>query len=302
MKKWIIGLGLALAWPGVVGCAAEREATSLDFVFFTDVHARPQWDTPEALRKAARVINDCHPAFVIAGGDLITDGFQAAVGTTGPFWDAYMHLHNGITSPVHVVMGNHDLVGARPSDGSPPAGDPRALFGETFGLEQTYRSFDTGGYHFILLNSPQLTTANPYGYEGRIDSAQLAWLKEDLRQVAPETPIILVTHFPLLTAFYQAVDGADTIPVRGMVMNNDEVLELFARHHLLLVLQGHTHAFEAIQWRGSWFLTGGAICAKWWRGPWLGTEEGFLNIRLRGDTVTWNYIDYGWDARRPPDQ
>jgi hypothetical protein len=68
------------------------------------------------------------------------------------------------------------------------------------------------------------------------------------------------------------------------------------------VLQGHTHIDELIRWRGISFITGGAVCAKWWRGPWYGTEEGFGVVDLSGRHADWEYIDYGWEARRPSDQ
>ena len=47
------------------------------------------------------------------------------------------------------------------------------------------------------------------------------------------------------------------------------------------------------------FITGGAICARWWRGPWHGTAEGFNVITLQGNRIDWQYIDYGWETKRP---
>ena len=77
------------------------------------------------------------------------------------------------------------------------------------------------------------------------------------------------------------------------------MLEAFKDHNLMLVLQGHLHARELLRWHDTTFITGGAICAKWWRGNWYGTEEGFNLITLRDGRVEWDYIDYGWEARRP---
>ena len=54
-----------------------------------------------------------------------------------------------------------------------------------------------------------------------------------------------------------------------------------------------------LQWRGTRFITGGAVCGKWWRGVWHGTEEGFGVLTLTGNRVDWEYVDYGWEARRP---
>ena len=83
------------------------------------------------------------------------------------------------------------------------------------------------------------------------------------------------------------------------MVNNVEVLELFKEHNLILVLQGHLHVNELMRWRETTFITGGAVCARWWRGPNLGTEEGFGVVTLSEDHVEWEYIEYGWEARRP---
>jgi 3',5'-cyclic AMP phosphodiesterase CpdA len=250
--------------------------------------------------QAAEAMNRQKPDLVIAGGDLVTDGFTSSAKSMEPRWDAYMAMHGAIDAPVHPVIGNHDFIAARPEDGTPPAPDPRAVFLEKFGLERTYLSLDAGGYHLILLDSVQVLPEKR-SYVGRIMPDQFEWLKEDLAGVAPETPIVIATHIPLLTAFYQATLGTEKpTPTSRVVTNAKEVLGLFEERNLVLVLQGHTHINELVRWRGITFITGGAVCARWWRGPWYGTEEGFGIVTLDGSDVAWEYVDYGWEARRPP--
>jgi len=103
----------------------------------------------------------------------------------------------------------------------------------------------------------------------------------------------------LLTSFYLATVGT-TRPTPNTVVigNNVEILKVFEGHNLRLVLQGHNHVNELIRWRGISFITGGAICGAWWRGPRLGTEEGFGMVTLSDEDVLWEYIDYGWEAKR----
>jgi Icc protein len=84
-----------------------------------------------------------------------------------------------------------------------------------------------------------------------------------------------------------------------VVVNNLDVLKIIKEHNVILVLQGHLHVKELILWQHTKFIGGGAICGKWWRGPWHGTEEGFSVITLTGNTVSWEYIDYGWESCRP---
>jgi 3',5'-cyclic AMP phosphodiesterase CpdA len=291
------GCSAKMAWP-----TRGSEKGTLRLVFYTDVHARLEWETPTALKKAAAAINANKPDLVIAGGDLITDGFQNPASVAVPRWNAYMEMHREIKGDLFPAIGNHDLVAANPADGSVPAQDPRAIFLAQMGLDRTYYSFDAVGYHFIVLDTIQVS-GDQYQYHGIVAADQIEWLKDDLKHVSPNTPIVITTHIPLLSAFYAASRGATfAAPKDRVVVNNVEVLDLFKDHNLLLVLQGHLHVKELIRWRGTTFITGGAICGKWWRGPWFDTNEGFNIITLAGDRVEWEYIDYGWQARRPKSQ
>ena len=270
--------------------------------FYTDVHARQEWDTPIALRKATAAINAKKTDLVLAGGDLITDGYQSSVATAATRWDAYMKMHQEIKADLYPAFGNHDLVAIAPSDGSPPANNPRAEFLSRTGLDRTFYSFDAVGFHFVFLDSIQISEG-VYPYIGMIWPDQIEWLKRDLSQVLPNTPIIVTTHIPLLTAFYSATRGATyAAPGSRVVINNLGVLKLFNDHNVILVLQGHLHVREMIRWRGTTFVTGGAVCGKWWRGAWFDTDEGFNIITIDENRIELDYIDYGWQARRPPNQ
>ncbi len=275
---------------------------SLRLVFFTDVHARAEWETPNALMKAARTINSYQPDLVIGGGDLITDGFQSSAASVAHRWDVYMSMHNALDGEVHSVIGNHDLVAAIPIDGSEPSADPRSVFRDRLDVARTYYSFDINGYHVVLLDSIQVTNADTK-YKGLVSPSQLEWLKHDLSRVPHDQPIIVALHIPLLTSYYQATEGGiSAAPAARVVVNNLEVLDMFRDHNLVLVLQGHMHVSEYLQWKDTVFVTGGAVCGKWWRGTWHGTEEGFALITLRDNEVDWEYVTYGWQARRPPNQ
>ena len=103
------------------GCSAKTfwpvrgsEKGSLRLVFYTDVHARTEWETPVALTRATEAINAQKADLIIAGGDLITDGFQSSADRVAPRWDAYMKMHREIKGDLYPVIGNHDLVAAVP--------------------------------------------------------------------------------------------------------------------------------------------------------------------------------------------
>lgn len=287
------------AAPSIVRSAVRPK---LHFAFYTDVHARTEWGTPKAMMKAADFINREKPEIVVGGGDFITDGFQSRYQDVAARWDVYMEMHRAIKAPNFPTIGNHDLVAANPEDGSLPDPDPKRVYREKLGLEREYFSFDAGGYHFVALDTMKVVFGKDQ-YHGFVDPVQLDWLRSDLARVDKGTPIVASVHIPLATLFFQMTEGPGAPnPPNRVTVNAPDVLRAFSGHNLVLVLQGHLHVIEAMHWRGTTFLTGGAICASWWRGSWHGTEEGYCVIDLDGDKVTWRYVDYGWDAVRPPGQ
>jgi 3',5'-cyclic AMP phosphodiesterase CpdA len=298
----LVAGGMLAGSPALARYAWKTDGSqrgTLRLVFFTDVHARTEWETPEAVAKAAEAINILKPDLVLGGGDLITDGFEALPDEVAHRWDVYMSMHNAIADELHVAIGNHDLVGALPKHGAPPVEDPRSEYKRHLGLKRTFYSFDVLGYHVLLLDSVRVS-GDEYKYHGFVSAEQIDWIKADLSHVPRETPIVLVLHIPLVTAYYATVKGAtfQAKPNR-VTTNNVEVLKLFENRNLALVLQGHSHVAELVHWRQTAFLTGGAVCGKWWRGPYHGTQEGFNLITLHQDRIEWEYIDYGWTARRP---
>ena len=60
------------------------------FISGGHIHARTEWETPQAMAKAAQSINALELDLVIVGGDLITDGFQSSAASVAPRWDAYL--------------------------------------------------------------------------------------------------------------------------------------------------------------------------------------------------------------------
>ena len=297
------GVAFALpVWTRHAWAATDAVGGELKLVFFSDVHARTEWGTPEALSLAADAINAEEPDLIIACGDLITDGFQSSAETVAPRWHTYMQFHDALEADTYAVLGNHDLVAAIPEDGTEASIDPRGIFREKFGLDQTYYSFDAGGYHFMVLDSINVL-GEKAKYQGLIGPEQMAWIRDDLGKVANDTPIVVALHIPLLTAFYQATSGGTaSTPVGRVIVNNVDVFDLFRDHNLLLVLQGHLHVKELLRWKDTTFINGGALSGKWWRGSYFDTPEGYNVVTLKGNEIDWEFKSYGWVARRPGNQ
>ena len=216
-------------------------------------------------------------------------------------WKVFDECSKELALPVHHTIGNHDVVGWSARSLVKPTDQDygKKLFAERFGLERTYRSFDHKGWHFIILDSIG-QDKETLDYEGWIDDAQLAWLKQDLAATGRAKPIVMVTHIPFYTTWHQVLKGPDhRLDGKAIVRNLHTFRKLFDDYNLQLVLSGHGHVVERIEIGKVTYLQGGAVSGMWWKGPVFGKPEGFGTVTCRRDgTWSWKYRDYGWKARR----
>jgi Icc protein len=198
--------------------------------------------------------------------------------------------------PVYNTMGNHEHYGWYASSladtNNLEYGDK--MFEKRIGPR--YQRVDYTGWVFLIIDS--VVKNGKGGYEGGVDQEQMKWLKDQLATISPETPIVISLHIPLLTTEAQILRGATAPNEPGeVVVNSKEVLDLFKGHNLKLVLQGHLHYYETLFVFGTNYVTGGSVAGSWWEGPYLGTEEGFVLLKIKGDDVSWQYVDYGWQIK-----
>ena len=134
-------------------------------------------------------------------------------------------------------------------------------------------------------------------YIAEIDSIQIEWIKEDLKEIQKETPIVITLHIPLISAGKQMLEGGTAAMSPRLVLENShEILNLFKDHNLRLVLQGHLHILEEIIYKNTHFITAGAVSARWWKGSNAGFPEGFAVIDAKENDFTWKYETYGWQT------
>jgi 3',5'-cyclic AMP phosphodiesterase CpdA len=282
---------LVLLLLGGLGCDGD---SSFQFVFMTDIHVQPEERAAEGFQMAIDEVNDLAPDFVITGGDLIMDALAQPYSRADRLYELFASLSQGFQMPVYHTIGNHELFGIHPGSGVSPD-DPyygKALYQDRIG--SLYYSFDHKGWHFILLDSIQPVEEDGV-YQGEIDADQMNWIRQDLERVDPSTPICVSTHIPFVTVFNQMQsDNLTPLNERLVVRNSHSVLSLFENHNLKLVLQGHLHIVEEIRYKNVSFITGGAVCAAWWKGPRRGFEEGFVRVDVKGDSVSWQYEDIPW--------
>jgi 3',5'-cyclic-AMP phosphodiesterase len=269
------------------------------FLFITDTHLQSELNAAQGCDQCFKKARTIKSDFVLQGGDHVFDALAVNSSRATNVFDLYAKTEQDLGMKIYHTIGNHDCFGVYSSSGV-AVSDPlygKKMFEERFG--KTYYSFDHKGVHFIVLDSIGITSDRLY--EGRVDRAQLDWLKSDLGGLAPSTPIIVSVHIPLVTAFYSYVPVPEPEPKHhGLsVVNAYEVIALFEGHNVLGVLQGHTHINEKVMWKGVPYITSGAVSGNWWHGTRMGTPEGFTVVRVEQGKLSTTYETYGFRSVDP---
>ncbi|MDP2858511.1 MAG: PQQ-binding-like beta-propeller repeat protein [Bacillota bacterium] len=247
-------IALALLLSVVFGANPRRVAAHRDenhlgafkFIFICDSHVG-YGPGNRNLEKAASLIRTLSLSLVIAGGDLTERGLP---GEYGLFSESLKD-----TKLLYAVPGNHDTRWK----GKP---EFRSLFGAG------YRSFDYGGYHFVLLDT---------SLEGQPDAvlsrAQLAWLEQDLMWVLPDTPVLVFSHHPL---------------GQGAVENEEAALSMLRRRMVACYVSGHGHTESVTALDGVPSLYDAGIL-----------EGSMLLFDVKGGTVAVKSVALDTGATRP---
>ena len=276
-------------------CHQKSKDVSFSFAFMTDIHLQSERNATEGFKMAINSLNNLNPDFVITGGDLIMDALGQRYSYADSLYNLYIETVKGIKVPVYNTMGNHEIYGiyaiSNADSLNPEYGEK--MFEKRLG--KSYYSFMHKGWKFMILNSVEEVNNN---YTGKIDDDQISWIRNELRETDPKTPIAISTHIPFITASTQKHEGSTARNSSSTVIyNGKEVLDLFTEYDLKLVLQGHLHLIEDIFIDGIHFITGGAVSSGWWAGPTNGIEEGYMLVTIKNNDVSWKYIDYGWDIK-----
>ncbi|MDX2414600.1 MAG: metallophosphoesterase [Bacteroidales bacterium] len=269
------------------GCKRKNEEKEvLKFAFLTDIHLNPKYNgCYDGLNMAIQSAKEHGAELVITGGDNAeVDVFKSDTLSARKVLGEFKEIINSSSIKINPTMGNHDRFWGIVSKEKPYG---EALYEEIIG--PSYYSFEKAGWKFLILNTIQ---TGEKGYF--IDSIQMAWIRDELRIAGKEKPLIVSVHVPMMTVYSASARGQLRM---DMFNNYNEVRSLFDEYNLKLVLQGHVHIHEEILSRGVQYVTGGAVSASWWEGPYFGTEEGYLLLSLTANDLSWEYIDYGWEAR-----
>lgn len=288
MKRILIGVILCFIY---LHAAAQKKDSAFSFVLMSDIHIKKE--VAAEFQKVIDSVNALRPDFVMAAGDLVFDVMRGNPPAADSLFQLYKTMSAKIKSPVYNCIGNHELFGIYPeSDITSSHPDYKYGMYERY-LGKTFYSFDHKGWHFIVLNSIDVTAEKKY--IGVISQEQIEWLKADLAKISATMPVAVTVHIPFLSTFDQRFPK-DGNPVKQephgtLISNRKQVLDLFDGYNLRLVMQGHIHWIEDIFINDrTHFITAGSVAG---RPSWKGTrhgERGFMVVEIDGEELRSKYI------------
>lgn len=265
---------------------------SFKISYLTDTHL-PADPLIQERASEALDLGSSNADLMIFGGDnlmAIDHKDEAAIKAQFEGWKRV--TKNWVTRPTKAILGNHD-VEQWESTPSPMNGKKRAL--ELFGMSGRYWSHKQNGWRIIGLDTVH---QDGDSFKGWLDPEQLEWLAGELKDT--KTPTMVVGHIPLLTVTSLAnsnlkpKDKAFPIPFGSHVSNHYEAIKLFREAgNVKLVLSGHTHMQDRVDYAGTSYICAGAVCGGWWNGANEGFGPAFPIFDLKSDgTFTYNYINW----------
>lgn len=225
------------------------ESNSFKFIHASDTHISEK--SIDRMQKFRAKVDSIKPDFVLITGDLVKDALRVSEKEATSYYQLFKDETRKIKSIVWTVPGNHEIFGIERhlslvSKQHPLYG--RKMYHSFLGPD--YFSFNSGGIHFIGLNSLEF---EDLFYFGSIDSLQREWLKRDLAVLSPSTPVVTFQHVPFFTGGlsmepFEEAGLARTLErekgklqFRHTVSNAHEIISILQAHPYPLALAGHYH-------------------------------------------------------------
>jgi C terminal of Calcineurin-like phosphoesterase len=159
----------------------------------------------------------------------------------------------------------------------------------------SWYSFNRGKAHYIVLDNV-FYYADGYNYIGYITEKQFKWLEQDLKNVKPETLVIVSMHIPAYTEEKRRTNAALDNP--GDITNNRKFLYQLLQPYKAHIFTGHTHYNENRIEENVYEHIHAAVCGIWWVSPICGdgTPQGYGVYEINGDSLSWYYKSSGQPA------
>ena len=264
----------------------QDEPSAFKVVMVTDPQPETEAEVDFIREDLIEALTDVDAKFGLTAGDIMFDDLSlyprlnAIMGTIGlPWWN---------------VGGNHDL-----NFEAPGRRYSRETYKRFFG--PPYYAFFYAKALFLMLDNVEYLGPDPSKprgsgkYEGRLDEAQLDFVRSVLAHTPPDTLVVAVMHIPIRTYL-----GGE--PYQNLA-NKDALFQLLEDRKFTVSFAGHTHTTEhhyfgaADGWNGAephhhHVLT--ALSGSWWSGPFDhrgvasadsrdGTPNGFHILSVDGN-------------------
>lgn len=258
----------------------------LRIAHLSDIHIQPERGAAEGFAACLRHIHTLPelPDLIINGGDTIMDSVGTDLPRATLQWDLLdttLHEHNRL--PIIHCLGNHDIWGWNRRKSGCTGKEPlfgKALPLQRLGMSSPYYAVDHAGWRFLILDSsfdsvgPGQSSGNSH-FTARLDDAQFSWLTTELLATSSDTPIIIVSHCPIVAGaslFFTGGPGETertgnwVIPSNWMHIDARAIMGLLLRFpNVRLCLSGHTHMHDRTEFAGITFINNGAVSGRWWR-------------------------------------
>lgn len=307
-RSFLKKFGLSAFGIGALSANAlsKPDNNSFRIVHLTDQHVTSRRQGHEGYKRCIQSINNLNPApdLVLMGGDMVFDGLYTELETYMESISLYKQITQNLEMPYYHCIGNHDVLGLS-SRRKVPADYPgigRNLIMQELGMEKDYYSFNHNGWHFVVLNSIyEYENETGPSYEARIGEDQRDWLRYDLGD-HKDMPTIAVSHMAAFSHKGQINGDTEMKAMSAIILSdNVELRNIFERHNVKALLQGHTHISEDFRFNDVWYLTSQAASAAWWGGNWLGFKPGYSVLELgENDIIGWHREIYEWEHQLEP--
>ncbi|NRF41071.1 metallophosphoesterase [Pedobacter foliorum] len=258
-RELIKGIGLIAGALSISGSAIAAEPVAgpkkkriLRIAHLTDIHMRPELNAPDRFRQCMKEIKKHKIDFFLNGGDTI---FAADYGNitrdrVEAQWAIWQELRNELSEyEMHSCLGNHDMWWAAPDKQDTMYGKPHVV--KQLNIPNRYYSFQKQGWHFVILDSNNSNA-------GSLDPEQRTWLEADLAVLPKGTPVLCLSHYPIL--------GVSTIMEGGNHTDSRYITDLFYKHKdkKITCLSGHIHLLDAAEYNGVNYYCNGSLSGFWW--------------------------------------